>query len=82
MLIHHNTDTYSEFQWASALITEKTYSEFVHLLEVMDILKMPFQTDADDASTYDVSVRIQHLVDIMAQIILQTYLTILQVKQL
>lgn len=48
MLIHHTADPYSEFQWASALSSEKADSEIVHLLQVMAVLERPLQSEADD----------------------------------
>lgn len=79
MLIHHTTDTCSEFQGASALSSEKDDSEIAHLLDVIAVLKMPLQIGADDALTY-VSIRIQHLFfRHYGKNMLQMYLKILQV---
>ena len=35
--VHHIIDTYSGFQWATALSSEKAVSVITHLLEVMAI---------------------------------------------
>ena len=51
MLIQHTIDTYSGFQWASAISSEGDDSEIAHLLEMMAILEMPLQTGADDSLT-------------------------------
>ena len=39
--IHRTIDTYSEFQWASALSLEDTDSVFMHLLAFMANMSMP-----------------------------------------
>jgi hypothetical protein len=52
MLIHHTIDTYSRLKYVSALSFEKTDSEFAHLLDVIAILDIPLQIEADDASIY------------------------------
>jgi hypothetical protein len=36
--VHHTIDTYSRFQWATALTSEKVDSIITHLLEVMAII--------------------------------------------
>ena len=36
--IHHTVDTYSRFQWASALSSERADAVITHLLETMPIL--------------------------------------------
>lgn len=36
--VHHTIDTYSGFQWASALSSEKADSVVMHLLEVMAMM--------------------------------------------
>ena len=41
VLIHHTTDTCSEFQGASAVSSENDDSENVHLLEMVALLEMP-----------------------------------------
>ena len=45
---HHITDTYSGFQWAIALSSEKTDSVITHLLEVMAIIGIPAQIKTDN----------------------------------
>ena len=55
VLIHHTTDSYSGFQWASALSFEK--AETPHFLKMMAILEILLQTEADDALTW-VSIKI------------------------
>lgn len=49
MLILHTIDTYSKFQWPSALSSEKDNSEIAHLLTMMVILEMLLQAEANDA---------------------------------
>ena len=39
--VHHITDTYSGFQWATALSSEKADSIITHLSEVMAIMVIP-----------------------------------------
>lgn len=57
-MIHHTTDTCSEFQGASALSSEEDDSEIAHLLEVIAILKMTLEIGVDDALMC-ISFRIQ-----------------------
>ena len=38
MYIHHTIDTYSGFQWATALRSGKADSVITHLLEIMAII--------------------------------------------
>ena len=38
--VHHTIDTYSGFQWATALSSEKADSVIMHLLKDMDIMGM------------------------------------------
>lgn len=58
MLLYHTIDTYSGFQWAFALNSEKDDSKIAHLLVVMTILEMPQQNEIEDAPAY-VSNRVQ-----------------------
>lgn len=60
MLMHLKVDTYSKYQYVSALSSEKAGSETAHLLEAMAFRKMSLQIKADDASKC-VSGRIQQL---------------------
>ncbi|KAL6061548.1 hypothetical protein STEG23_000991, partial [Scotinomys teguina] len=50
--VHHTIDTYSGFQWATALSSEKADSVIMHLLEVMAILGIPAQIKTDNAPAY------------------------------
>ena len=45
--VHHSIDTYSGFQWATALSSEKANSVIMHLLEVIAIIGIPAQIKAD-----------------------------------
>ena len=47
--VHHTIDTYSGFQWATALASEQADSEIIYLLEVMAIMGMPIQMDNSPA---------------------------------
>ena len=70
--VHHTIDTYSGFQWATALSSEKADSVITHLLEVMAFMGIPAQTKTDNGLAY-VSKKmkcffaycnIQHIIDI------------------
>ena len=50
--IYHTTDTYLDFQWATALSLKKTDLIITHLLEVMTIMGIPVQIKTDNAPTY------------------------------
>ena len=50
--VHHTIDTYSSFQWATALSSEKADSLITHLLEVMVIMDIPAQIKTDNSPTY------------------------------
>ena len=50
--VHHTIDTYSGFQWATALSLEKADSVITHLLEVMAIIGIPAPIKSDNAPTY------------------------------
>ena len=45
--VHHTIDTYSGFQWATVLSSEKTDPVITHLLEVMAIMGIPVQIKTD-----------------------------------
>jgi hypothetical protein len=47
--VHHTRDTYSGFQWATALVSEKADSVITHLLEVMAIMGIPTQIKTDNS---------------------------------
>ena len=49
---HHTVDTYSGFQWATALPSEKADSVITHLLEVMAIMGIPTQIKMDNGPAY------------------------------
>ena len=46
--VHHTIDTYSGFQWATVLSSEKPDSVIMHLLEVMAIIGIPSQIKTDN----------------------------------
>lgn len=48
----YTVDTYSRFQRATALTTEKADTIVTYLLEVMAIMGMPRQSKTDDATAY------------------------------
>ena len=50
--VHHTIDTYSGFQWATALSSEKADSVNTHLLEVMAIMGIPAQIKTDNGPAY------------------------------
>ena len=50
--VHHTIDTYSGFQWATALASEKADSVITHLLEVMAIMGIPMQIKTDNNPAY------------------------------
>lgn len=51
-LIHHTTDAYSGFQWASALSSEKDDSVITHLLETIAIMGILIQIKTDNVPVY------------------------------
>jgi hypothetical protein len=59
------TQVFSEFQYDFTLSTKKTDSKIAHILEMVAILEMHLQIEADNVSTY-VFIRINHFLDIMA----------------
>lgn len=48
VLIHHTTDTCSEFHCTPALTSEGDDSEIAHFLEMMAVLEKPLQIKTDD----------------------------------
>ncbi|KAL6070467.1 hypothetical protein STEG23_006054, partial [Scotinomys teguina] len=50
--VHHTIDTYSGFQWATPMSSEKADSVIIHLLEVMAIMGIPVQIKTDNAPAY------------------------------
>lgn len=46
---HHTIDTYSVFQWTTALSSQKADLVITHLLEVMAIMGIPAQIKTDNA---------------------------------
>ena len=50
--VHHTIDTFSGFQWATALSSEKADSVITHLLEVMAVMGIPAQIKTDNAPAY------------------------------
>ena len=49
---HYTIDTYSGFQQATALSSEKVDSVITHLLEFMVIMVIPVQIQTDNAPAY------------------------------
>ena len=50
--IHYSIYTYSGFQCATALSSEKADSVIMHLVEVMAIMGIPLQIKTDNAPAY------------------------------
>ena len=50
--VHHTIDTYSGFQWATALSSEKADLVITHLLEVMAIMGISTQIKAENGPAY------------------------------
>ena len=50
--VHHTIDTYSGFQWATALSSEKADLVRIHLIEVMAIMGIPVQIKTDNGPAY------------------------------
>lgn len=50
--VHHTIDTYSHFQWASALSSEKADAVITHLLACFAIMGIPLQIKTDNALAY------------------------------
>ena len=50
--VYHTIDTYSGFQWATALASEKADSVITHLLEVMSMMEIPIQIRTDNCLVY------------------------------
>ena len=48
--VYHTIDTYSGFQWATALTSEKADSVITHLMEIMAIMGIPAQIKTDSGS--------------------------------
>ena len=65
--VHHTIDTYSEFQWATALVPEKTDSVITHLLEVMAIMGVPIQIKTDNGPAY-ISNKMKQFLNIIKHI--------------
>lgn len=53
--VYHTIDTYSGFQRATALSSEKADSVITHLLEVMAIMGISVQIKTDNVPAYDSS---------------------------
>jgi hypothetical protein len=49
---HNTSDTHSEFQWATAVSSEKTDSINTHLLEVIAIMGVLVQIKTENAAIY------------------------------
>ena len=51
-MIYYTIDTYSKFQRAFSSNSEKDDSEITHLIQIMTILEIPLQIEAEDDSAY------------------------------
>ncbi|KAL6090637.1 hypothetical protein STEG23_006835, partial [Scotinomys teguina] len=71
--VHHTIDTYSGFQWAIALSSEKADSVIMHLLEVMAIMGIPAQIKTDNAPAYVSAVQI--FIESFIHVLMQYYVT-------
>ena len=59
--VHHTIDTYSHFQWATALSSEKADSVITHLLFCFAIMGIPIKLKTDNAPAYQSSKLSQFL---------------------
>ena len=59
--VHHTIDTYSHFQWAAALSSEKADSVITHLLFCFAIMGIPIKLKTDNAPAYQSSKLSQFL---------------------
>ena len=50
--VYHGIDTYSGFQWATALSSEKADLVITQLLEVTTIIDIPIQIKKDNVPAY------------------------------
>lgn len=50
--VHHTIDTFSIFQWTTALSSVKSVSVITHLLELMDVMVIQEQIKTDNAPAY------------------------------
>jgi len=50
--VHHGIDTYSGFQWATPLVSEKADSVITHLLEGVTIMVILIQIKTDNGLAY------------------------------
>ena len=78
--VHHTIDTFSGFQWATALISEKADSVITHLLEVMAVMGIPAQIKTDNSQAY-VSTKLEQFFKYFNIKHVPAYHTILQEKQ-
>ena len=51
-IVHHPIDTYSSFQWATALNSEKADSVITHLLEIVAIMGILVEIKTDNGPAY------------------------------
>ena len=59
--VHHTIDTYSHFQWTTALSSEKADSAITHLLFCFAIMGIPIELKTDNAPVYQSSKLSQFL---------------------
>lgn len=50
--VHHTIDTYSGFQWTTALASEKADSVITHLLDVVAMMGILIQIKTENGPTY------------------------------
>lgn len=50
--VHHTIDTYSEFQWTTALNSERADFQIIHFLNIMAIMVIALQIKTDNAPTF------------------------------
>ena len=49
---HNTIDTYTHFQWASALHSEKADAVITHLLSCFAVMGLPIELKTDNAPAY------------------------------
>ena len=78
--VHHTIDTFSLFQWATALYSEKPDPVVTHLLGFMAVMGISTQTKSDNAPAH-VSTNWNSFSNIITKSMSLVYHTILQDKQ-
>ena len=57
--VHHTIDTYTRFQWATALHSEKADTVITHLLSSFAVMGLPIELKTDNAPAYQ-SAKLAH----------------------